>query len=90
MKWPIILSPGKAQCDLSVDQLSKSIFEWSNRCQFGTMAMKVHVNGLTGIQWAWCICLSLFTFPMNFILKFVPDTWFYDMGKEDPKEVEKF
>jgi len=27
---------------------------------------------------------------MNFILKFVPDSWFYDMGEEDPKEVEKF
>jgi hypothetical protein len=52
--------------------------------------MKVHVNGLTGIQWAWCIALSLFTFPMNFILKFVPDSWFYDMGEEDPNEVEKF
>ena len=59
-------------------------------CQFGTKALKVHKNGLSGIQWAWCICLSLFTFPMNFILKFLPDTWFYDMGKEDPKEVEKF
>jgi hypothetical protein len=59
-------------------------------CQFGTLAMKVHIKGLTGIQWAWCICLSLFTFPANFFLKFVPDRWFYDMGDEDPIEVDKF
>lgn len=49
-------------------------------CQFGGIALKVHKNGLTGQQWAWCIVLSLFTFPVNFLLKFVPDSWFYDMG----------
>ena len=58
-------------------------------CQFGNIAIKVHVNGLTGTQWAWCIGLALITFPMNFILKFVPDSWFYDMGQEDPKDIEK-
>ncbi len=26
---------------------------------------------------------------MNFILKFLPDSWFYDMGQEDPKDIEK-
>ena len=49
-------------------------------CQFGNIAIKVHKNGLTGIQWAWCLGFSCLTFPVNFLLKFVPDSWFYDMG----------
>jgi len=26
---------------------------------------------------------------MNFMLKFVPDSWFYDMGKESLEDIEK-
>lgn len=48
------------------------------------MFMSVHVNGLTGIQWAYCLLIALVTFPINLLLKFVPDEWCLVLGEEDP------
>lgn len=42
--------------------------------QFGSLAMKCHVNGLTGIQWAMCILIGMSSILINFIIKFVPDS----------------
>lgn len=44
----------------------------------------MHVNGLTGLQWIYCIVISLVTFPINLFLKFVPDTMCPVLGDEDP------
>lgn len=54
---------------------------------FGT-SFKVHVNGLTSEHWTWSVGVALLAFPMNFILKFVPDNFFLQMGEEDPSDVE--
>lgn len=56
--------------------------------QFGSIVMKCHIAGLTGEQWIWCIVIGLATFPINLMLKFVPDSWFFQMGDEDPADVE--
>lgn len=49
----------------------------------------MHVNGLTGLQWIYCIVISLVTFPINLFLKFVPDTMCPVLGDEDPADVEE-
>jgi hypothetical protein len=48
----------------------------------------VHINGLTGIQWVLCIVISLVTFPINLLLKYVPDHLCPILGEEDPADVE--
>lgn len=53
------------------------------------MFMSVHVRGLTGIQWAYCLLIALVTFPINLFLKFVPDEWCLVLGDEDPEELRK-
>lgn len=36
----------------------------------------------------YCIIISLVTFPINFVLKFLPDTICPVLGDEDPADVE--
>jgi len=36
--------------------------------------MSCHVNGLTGVQWAMSILIGLSVIPVNFIMKFIPDS----------------
>lgn len=47
----------------------------------------MHVSGLTGIQWVWCLVIALCTFPINLGLKFCPDHICPTLGDEDPKDV---
>lgn len=49
--------------------------------------MSVHVNGLTGTQWLYCMLIALVTFPINLLLKFIPDTMCPMLGDEDPADV---
>lgn len=49
--------------------------------------MSVHENGLTGTQWAYCLLISLVTFPINLLLKFIPDTLCPVLGDENPEDV---
>lgn len=56
--------------------------------QFGSKAMKVHIRGLTLNQWIICLIVSAFSLVWNFILKFVPDGLFPQMGDETEEEVE--
>merc|ERR1712167_110173 len=49
--------------------------------------VSVHMNGLTGIQWVYCILIALVTFPINLFLKFVPDHFCMVLGDEDPEDV---
>merc|ERR1712100_371678 len=51
--------------------------------------VSVHNNGLTGLQWIYCLVIALVTFPINFFLKFVPDTFCPILGEEDPEDVLK-
>jgi len=55
--------------------------------QFFGRAVSVHVNGLTGTQWAWCMVIALCTFPINLGLKFVPDRICLTLGDEDEADV---
>lgn len=57
--------------------------------QFGSLAMKCHVNGLTGTQWAMCILIGLFSMVVNFIMKFVPDTIWPKLGTETEEDIQK-
>lgn len=56
--------------------------------QFGSIVMKCHIAGLTGEQWIWCIVIGLAAFPINIMLKCVPDKWAFTLGDEDPADVE--
>jgi len=49
--------------------------------------MKCHVAGLTGQQWVWCLIIGSVSLPVNFILKFVPDTIAFTMGDEEEEDV---
>lgn len=57
-------------------------------CQLFGRFVSVHVNGLTGTQWIYCLVISLITFPINLILKFVPDHICPVLGEEDPEDVQ--
>jgi Ca2+-transporting ATPase len=50
--------------------------------------MSVHVNGLTAIQWIYCLVIALVTFPINIILKFVPDTMCPVLGEEEEEDIK--
>lgn len=50
--------------------------------------VQVHINGLTGTQWAYCLLIALVTFPINLFLKFVPDAMCPMLGDEDPEDVK--
>jgi len=56
--------------------------------QFGSIVMKCHIAGLTGTQWLWCLIIGAAALPLNFLLKFVPDTVAFQMGDEEPADVE--
>lgn len=56
--------------------------------QFFGRFVSVHLNGLTSLQWVYCIVISLVTFPINLVLKWFPDTMCPTLGDEDPAEVE--
>lgn len=49
--------------------------------------MSVHVNGLTGFQWAYCLLIALVTFPINLFLKYLPDEMWPVLGEEDPQDL---
>lgn len=49
--------------------------------------VSVHQNGLTATQWAYCLLIALVTFPINLLLKYVPDTMCLTLGDEDPEDV---
>lgn len=55
--------------------------------QFFGRFMQVHNNGLTGTQWLYCLLISLVTFPINLLLKYVPETLCPLLGDEDPEDV---
>jgi len=54
---------------------------------FGGWAMKVHIDGLSFIQWVITVGVSLFSFLINICLKFVPDHIWPTMGDEDEVDV---
>ena len=55
--------------------------------QFFGRAVSVHVNGLTSVQWGWCLIIALCTFPINLGLKFCPDHICPTLGDEDEADV---
>lgn len=55
--------------------------------QYGSVAMKVHVGGLTQEQWLICIVVGFTALPFNFILKFFPDTIAPVLGDENEDDV---
>lgn len=54
---------------------------------FGGRAMKVHMNGLTGLQWVITVAIGLVSLFINLILKFVPDEIWPTMGDENEEDV---
>merc|ERR1719498_312437 len=56
--------------------------------QYGSLAMKVHIAGLTGPQWGISVAVGCTSLIMNLILKFVPDRICFTMGEEEPEDVE--
>jgi hypothetical protein len=46
--------------------------------------MKVHLNGLTGPQWGFCVGVGAAAAVFNLIAKFVPERLFPQLGDEDP------
>jgi Ca2+ transporting ATPase len=55
--------------------------------QLGSKAMKVHISGLNGPQWAWCVIAASLALVWNAFLKCVPDRLFPKMGDETEEEV---
>ena len=51
--------------------------------------MKCHINGLTGIQWAMSILIGASVMIINFILKFVPDSIWPQLGNESEEDIQK-
>ena len=56
--------------------------------QFFGRFISVHINGLTGLQWVYCIAIALVTFPINLLLKFIPDTVCPVLGEENEEDVK--
>merc|ERR1711924_165849 len=54
-----------------------------------SLAFSVHLRGLTGDQWILSVLIGLITFPINFLLKFVPDNWCMVLGDEPTGDVDK-
>jgi len=54
---------------------------------FGGWAMKVHLNGLTGLQWIISVAIGAISLFINLILKFVPEKFFPVMGDEADEDV---
>lgn len=57
--------------------------------QFGSLAMKVHVNGLTTSQWLITVLVASASLVINLIMKFLPDNLCPTLGDEDPADVER-
>jgi hypothetical protein len=57
--------------------------------QYGSLALKVHINGLDGTQWGISVAVGFTSLLMNVVLKFVPDRICFIMGDEDDIDVEK-
>lgn len=55
--------------------------------QFGSLAMKVHIAGLTGDQWVISVVVGFTSLIVNLILKFVPDSICFTMGDEKEEDV---
>lgn len=51
--------------------------------------MKVHISGLTGLQWGISVAVGFTSLIVNFFLKFIPDRICFTMGDEVPEDVEK-
>jgi hypothetical protein len=49
--------------------------------------MGVHVKGLTLIQWLLSVGISLVSLVINFLLKFISEKWFPEMGDENEDDV---
>lgn len=56
--------------------------------QFGSIVMNCHRAGLTPQQWVWSLAIGVVALPINFLLKFLPDTIAFQMGDERPEDVE--
>jgi magnesium-transporting ATPase (P-type) len=52
-----------------------------------SQAFSIHFEGLTGTQWAISVVIGLVTFPINAILKLVPDTMCPILGDEPTADV---
>jgi len=50
---------------------------------FGGWAMKVHLDGLTTMQWIISVAIGAASLIINFILKFVPERLFPTLGDEN-------
>merc|ERR1712048_574171 len=54
---------------------------------FAGRVFKCHAGGLTWQQWLWTVIPGFFTFVINFVLKFVPDSICPKLGSEDPDDL---
>jgi hypothetical protein len=54
---------------------------------FGGWAMKVHLNGLTMMQWIITVGIGASSLIINLVLKFVPEKFFPTMGDENEDDV---
>jgi hypothetical protein len=52
------------------------------------LAFSCHVRGLTTGHWVLSVVMGLVTFPINFVLKFVPDKMCFVMGDEPKGDVD--
>jgi len=57
--------------------------------QFGSVAMKVHVKGLTAEQWGICLIFSLLSLVVNAILKCMPDSMCPTLGDETEEDIRE-
>jgi magnesium-transporting ATPase (P-type) len=57
--------------------------------QVGGSALKVHINGLTSVQWGICLVVGFLTLPFNLLLKFLPDTIVPVLGEEDAADIHE-
>lgn len=54
-----------------------------------SLAFSTHKLGLTGEQWLISVLIGLVTFPINFVLKFVPDNYCMVLGDEPTDDIGK-
>jgi magnesium-transporting ATPase (P-type) len=54
---------------------------------YGSIAMKVHIAGLTREQWIISLFIGFTSLICNFFLKFVPDSFCPIMGEETEQEI---
>lgn len=56
---------------------------------FTGRVFKCHAGGLTWQQWLWTVVPGLFTFFVNLLLKFIPDSICPTLGSEDPDDLTR-